>query len=77
MRTWPEVLKERLGADAGEAAEYLRATLQEGDAQMLALAVRNVQEARGSLTGLELSQEELMAMVQVLSNQAKSLPRAA
>lgn len=77
MRTWPEVLKERLAADAEEAAEYLRATLEESDAQMLALAVRNVQDARGSLTDLDLSQGELLTMVQVLSDQAMSLPRAA
>lgn len=77
MRTWPEVLKERLAADAEEAAEYLRATLEESDAQMLALAVRNVQDARGSLADLELSQDELLTMVQVLSDQAKLLPRAA
>ena len=77
MRTWPEVLRERLAADAEEAAEYLRATLEESDAQMLAYAVRNVQTARGSLAGLDLSQSELLAMVQALSDQARALPQAA
>jgi len=77
MRTWPEVLKERLAAYAEEAAEYLRATLEESDAQMLAHAVRNVQTARGSLTDLDLSQSELLTMVQVHSDRARSLPQAA
>lgn len=67
MRTWAEVLRERLAADATEAAEYLRATLEEGDAQMLAHAVRTVHEARGSLDGLALREAELLAMVRALS----------
>ena len=77
MRMWPEVLKERLAADAEDAAEYLRATLEESDAQMPAHAVQSVRAARGSLVGLDLSRSELLAMVQVLSDQAISLPQAA
>ena len=77
MRTWTEVLRERLTGNAQEAAEYLRATLEESDSRMLAHAVRNVLNARGSLDGLGLSQDELLAMIQVLSNQAVQLPQAA
>ena len=77
MRTWPELLKERLAADAAEATEYLRATLEEGDAQMLAHAVRSVQEARGSFDGLDLSRAELLAIVDTLSGHPLQLPQAA
>ena len=77
MRTWAELLKARLAADAVEATEYLRATLEAGDAQMLAHAVRSVQEARGSFDGLDLSRDELLAMLQALSNQSVQLPQAA
>ena len=54
MRTWAELMRERLAADATEAAEYLRATYEENDPQMMAHAVRCVQEACGSLVGLSL-----------------------
>lgn len=77
MRTWAEVLHERLAADATEATEYLRATLEEGDAQMLAHAVRTVQAARGSLDGLALREAELLAMVRALSLQPQPLAQAA
>jgi DNA-binding phage protein len=77
MRTWGELLRERLAADAEEATEYLRASYEEHDPQMLAHAVRIVQEARGSLDGLALRQEELVAMLALLSQQTMHLAQAA
>lgn len=35
MRTWTELLQERLAANAEEATEYLRATYEENAPQML------------------------------------------
>ncbi len=77
MRTWVELLRERLAADAEETAEYLRATYEERDPQMLAHAVRAVQEARGSLDGLALGQDELAAMLALVSQQPMQLAQAA
>ena len=77
IRTWVELLRERLAADAAEAAEYLRATYEEHDPQLLAHAVRAVQEARGSLVGLALSHDELAAMLSLLSQQPMQLAQAA
>ena len=77
MRTWAELLQERLTADAAEAAEYLRATYEENDPQMLAHAVRCARAARGSLDGLALSHDELVAMLSLLSQQPMQLAQAA
>jgi DNA-binding phage protein len=78
MRTWEEVLKERLAADAEEAAEYLRATLEESDAQMLAHAIRAVLDARGRLDDLSLSEAERAAMFNLAAPYIRpELPQAA
>ena len=77
MRTWEEVLKEDLRASAEEAAEYLRGIAAENDPQLLAHAVRQVRDARGSLEQLGLSATELAAMLTLLANQPISLPQAA
>ena len=77
MRTWAELLKEDLKASAEDAADYLRAILEEDDPQLLLHALRRVREARGSLDDLGLSTAEMAAMLSLLANQSSSLPQAA
>jgi len=77
MRTWAELLREDLKASAAESAGYLRAILEENDPQLMLHALREVQEARGSLDDLDLSRAELLEIVRTLSSQSVQLPHAA
>lgn len=74
MMKWSELLLERLAAEAEEAAEYLRAIVQENDAALLLHALRRARQARGSFDGLNLSAAEMTAMFDLLGEQ---LPQAA
>ena len=69
MRTWTEVLQERLAADPAEAAAYLRVALEEAneDPQGLLLAVQHVVNARGGIDDLGLSLEERGELGSLLS----------
>lgn len=75
-----EARLERLKVNAGEAARLLRLALAdaEADARVLPLALRAVIAARGSLDGLDLSRDEMLAMVHALAGYiSERLPQAA
>ena len=69
MRTWTELLQERLAADPAEAAAYLRVALAEADEdpQGLLLAVQHIVSARGGIDDLGLSLEERGELGSLLS----------
>jgi DNA-binding phage protein len=67
MKTWRELLHHDLAADAEEAAEYLRAALEDNDPHFFSLAVGRVIAARGGISDLPLSPSELASMVETLS----------
>ncbi len=45
--------------DPGEAAEYINAALEDGDTEMLLVALRNVAEAHGGMSKLSISPESI------------------
>ncbi|MDH4194151.1 MAG: putative addiction module antidote protein [Nitrospirota bacterium] len=64
--------------DAGEAEEYLNATLEEGDPELFLLALRNVAEAQGGVAQLaekaKLNRESLYKILSKRGNpELKSL----
>ncbi len=69
MRTWTELLKERLAADQAEATAYLRVALEEAeeDPQGLLLAVQHIVNARGGVDDLGLNLEERGKLGNLLS----------
>ncbi len=66
MRTWEQLREEVLHDDAEGAAAYIRLAIQENDAPALAYAVSNVFAARGGLSGLDLTADEIKAALNAL-----------
>ena len=77
--SFDEWVQPRLKADTEEAAGVLRLALAEAetDPRTLFLTVRTLIAARGSLEGLGLSQEELLALVYALAGMNQQLLQAA
>jgi hypothetical protein len=66
MRTWEQLREEVLHENAEGAAAYIRLAIQENDAPALASAVSNVFAARGGLSGLDLTADEIKAALNAL-----------
>jgi len=69
VRTWTELLQERLAANPVEAAAYLRVALAEADEdpQGLLLTVQHTVNARGGMDDLGFSLEERSELGSMLS----------
>lgn len=75
--TWAEMVQADLRESATYAADFLREALADDEPRTLVGAVGQVIAARGSLKDVELTHEELSAIVERLYGQTVQLPHAA